>query len=186
MKNPFDLALYGLLLDSLRPGTIIEVGSAEGGSGLWFAAQVRARGLSAHVYSYDIEIPNPPVKDPGVTFSYGDIHQLADTNLPGLLATCPRPLLVIEDGPHTEAGSLAALEFFESFLEPGDYIVIEDGNLKDLGYRSFRNGPNKAVDRFLKSRGQLFEIDRNLCDFFGPNVTANVNGYLKRVRGTSS
>ena len=27
-----------------------------------------------------------------------------------------------------------------------------------------------------------YEIDRSLCDYFGHNVTWNVDGYLRRVR----
>ena len=34
LKNPFDLALYLRLLGQLRPQTVIEVGSAEGGSAM--------------------------------------------------------------------------------------------------------------------------------------------------------
>jgi hypothetical protein len=35
-KNPFDYALYSMLLWQFRPRTIIEIGSKEGGSALWF------------------------------------------------------------------------------------------------------------------------------------------------------
>ena len=34
LKNPFDLALYLLLLRRLKPRTVIEIGSKSGGSGL--------------------------------------------------------------------------------------------------------------------------------------------------------
>jgi len=54
VKNPFDLALYTMLLSGLRPKTIIEIGSANGGSGLWLAAQSRGLGLGAKIYSFDI------------------------------------------------------------------------------------------------------------------------------------
>lgn len=32
LKNPFDLALYVRLIEQVRPGTIIEIGSYNGGS----------------------------------------------------------------------------------------------------------------------------------------------------------
>ena len=41
LKNPFDLALYPLLLERARPRTLIEIGSYSGGSALWFADSCR-------------------------------------------------------------------------------------------------------------------------------------------------
>ena len=37
LKNPFDLAIYSLLLQRARPRTLVEVGSHVGGSTVWFA-----------------------------------------------------------------------------------------------------------------------------------------------------
>jgi cephalosporin hydroxylase len=181
-KNPFDLALYLLLMTDLRPGTIIEIGSHRGGSALWFAAQARVLALDTHVYSLDLQVVTD-VRDDDVSFLEGDIHHLDASALPQVLASCRRPLLVIEDGPHTYEGTLAALRFFCDHLEPGDYLVVEDGVLKSFGrrYRRFRNGPNRAVRTFLAETDGMFEIDRLYCDYFGRNVTWNTNGYLKRT-----
>ncbi len=40
-KNPFDLALYSLLISKILPATIIEIGSASGGSAVWLADQMK-------------------------------------------------------------------------------------------------------------------------------------------------
>jgi len=53
LKNPFDLAIYPLLLDRLRPRSLIEIGSHRGGSALWFADQV----ADLRVWSIDLEPP---------------------------------------------------------------------------------------------------------------------------------
>lgn len=37
IKTPFDLALYARLIWELQPKTILELGSFQGGSALWFA-----------------------------------------------------------------------------------------------------------------------------------------------------
>lgn len=180
LKNPFDLALYTMLLGQLRPTTIVEIGSAAGGSALWFAAQARALHLECAVLSVDINKVTT-VSDPDVTFLGGDIHHLDTSALPAMLGSRTGPLLVIEDGPHTFGGSLAALRFFDDYLQPGDYIVIEDGIAKDLGYRHLRNGPNRAVRQFLSDHGDRYTVDRSYCDFFGRNITWNPNGYLRRI-----
>lgn len=179
VKNPFDLALYALLIGRAQPGTIIEIGSGRGGSALWFADQMRAHGRQPNVVSLDIQ-PVVGVDADGVRFLAGDINHLAASELPAILADCPRPILVIEDGPHTFEGCLNALRFFDGYLQPGEFIVVEDGILRDLGLKSLDNGPNRAIAEFIGTHADRYVVDRDYCDFFGHNVTWNTNGYLRR------
>ena len=44
LKSPFDVVLYLQLIDRLRPRTVIEIGTKEGGSALWFADTLAATG----------------------------------------------------------------------------------------------------------------------------------------------
>jgi cephalosporin hydroxylase len=46
---------------------------------------------------------------------------------------------------------------------------------------SYDGGPLRAIHEFLARTAPRYEIDRSLCDYFGPNVTWNVDGYLRRV-----
>lgn len=57
LKNPFDLARYSMLIHRQRPGTLVEIGSAAGGSALWFADQCRVHGLATKVISADLQPP---------------------------------------------------------------------------------------------------------------------------------
>lgn len=180
VKDPFDLALYMMLLGRERPRTIVEIGSFRGGSALWFAAQARALSLDAHIYSLDFD-PVTTVHDPSITFLEGDIHDLGSSDLPGLLADCPRPLLAIEDGPHTFAGCSAAMEFFHPFMRTGEFLVIEDGSLHDLRLWGYDNGPNRAIAAFLRDHPDEYRIAEEYCHFYGHNVTWNTNGYLQRT-----
>jgi cephalosporin hydroxylase len=179
LKNPFDLALYSMLISRVRPRTIVEIGSHRGGSAVWFASMARGLGLDCRVVSVDINAVTD-VDDPDVTFIAGDAHDLASSELPQLLEDASRPWLVVEDGPHTEAACLAVMRFFDHRLESGEYLIVEDGILKDLRYRHLRNGPNRAIRRFLREAPGRFDVDRELCDFYGRNVTWNTNGYLRR------
>ncbi len=187
MKNPFDIALYMMILDDLKPRTIIEIGSAYGGSGQFFLDQTKLRGLDTKIWSLDLH-PVEGKNKKNLTFLAGDIHRLHDSELPQILASADGPLLVIEDGPHTYEGSLAALEFFSHYLNPGDLIVVEDGNLRDLGkgYYGLKNGPLRAIRHFLKGRDGEFEIETSICDFYGQNVTWNVDGYLRKLKGRAT
>jgi len=180
VKDPFDLALYTMLISRLRPLTIVEIGSFHGGSAKWFATQLRGMQIPGHVYSLDLEKVEG-VTDSAVDFLQGDVHHLEQSPLPTLLSDRRGPLLVVEDGPHTYNGSLAALRFFHPYLTPGDYIVVEDGNVGHLGKASFQDGPNRAVREFLAEFPGQYEVDLEICDFYGTNVTWNTDGYLRRV-----
>ena len=179
-KSPFDVSLYLKLVQELQPKLIIEIGSAEGGSAKWFADLVKAINLDCEVHSFDITPPALDVSSP-LFFHSGDIHQLEDTCLGELLESNSGPVLVSEDGPHTYEGCLAALSYFASRLRSGDYIVIEDGNLRDLGFWDLKNGPNRAIKHFLRNNQGIYEEDRELTGFFGPNVTWNTNGWLRKA-----
>lgn len=180
-KNPFDLALYLLLLEKARPRTLIEIGSYEGGSALWFAEQGSILGLNLRVLSIDIKVPSP-VASHSVSFLQGDARELASLLTPSLIGALPRPLMVVEDSSHMAGTTAAVLQFFDAWLCPGEYIIIEDGILSDMRVAHlYDGGPLRAIELFLEKRGGRYEVDRELCDYFGRNVTWNVDGYLRRV-----
>lgn len=151
LKNPFDLALYFQLLFSLKPMTIIELGSASGGSASWFSDQTAALGLETSIFSLDIT-PPLDLKLDRVKFIQGDIDNLQDSELPEILNNCVRPLLVIEDG-----------------------IVFE------LGLEHYQDGPVRAITEHIAKHGSVCYVDRTYCDFFGQNFTWATNGYIKYV-----
>jgi cephalosporin hydroxylase len=92
-----------------------------------------------------------------------------------------RPLLIVEDSSHLADTTAAVLEFFDPWLRSGEYIVIEDGILSDMRVAHlYDGGPLSAIEAFLKKSAGRYEVDRGLCDYFGNNVTWNVNGYLRR------
>jgi len=183
LKSPFDLALYMQLVQRLRPGTVIEIGTHEGGSALWFADTMQAAGLASRVISVD-QAPPAGLADPRVRLIGGDARELGEALPASLLAELPRPWLVVEDSAHTRDICLAVLHFFDPHLRAGDYIVVEDGVvalLDEPEYRLYEDGPVRAVEQFLQARAGAYEIDRALCDFYGENVTYNPNAWLRRV-----
>jgi cephalosporin hydroxylase len=183
VKDPFDIALYPMLLWELRPRTLIEVGSKSGGSGLWFGDQMKTFGIEGHVYSIDV-VPVRGLDRDNVTFMEGNGRELEKVLSRELLETLPRPWLVIEDADHSYETSLAVLRFFHPYLMKGEYIVVEDGIISDLYPESCPNhssGPHLALKEFLAQEGESYTIDPNYCDFFGRNVTWATNGFLERV-----
>ena len=180
-KDPFDLALYSMLLDQTRPRTLIEIGSFQGGSAIWFADQASLLGLGLEVLSIDLEVP-ATAAGPYVKFLRGDARELGKVLTPALMNEVARPLMVVEDSSHLAGTSAAVLEFFDPWLHSGEYIVIEDGILSDMRVGDlYDGGPLQAIESFLVKNAGRYEVDRGLCDYFGTNVTWNVNGYLRRL-----
>jgi cephalosporin hydroxylase len=182
LKSPFDLVLYLQLIQRLRPATLIEIGVNDGGSALWFADTMRAHGLPPNVIGIDRVLPEG-IAEPGVALLVGDAHQLGQVLSDERLGSLPRPWLVVEDSSHHFETSLAVMQFFDPWLHTGDYLVIEDGIVEFMPephYRQYACGPSRAIAAFLESRAGQYEVDTELCDYFGRNTTYNPNGWLRR------
>lgn len=181
-KNPFDLVLYMRVLQALRPATIIEIGTSEGGSACWLIDQCKALGLD-DTRLISVDIAPPDLELPGVSFHQGDAGDPGGTFPTDAIRDAPHPWLVIEDSAHLYQTTAATLDYLDRLMQPGDRIVVEDGVVADLEartYREYEDGPNRAVAEFLGRTGQRYRIDAETCDFFGPNVTYAPNAWLIR------
>lgn len=181
-KSPIDIAIYLRLLDDQKPLSIIEIGSKLGGSALLLRDITRMMSLTCEIISIDLKRPPIASKTEGIKFIKGDAHDLNSIFLGKLLSQLPHPWLVIEDSAHTFNVCTAVLEFCAKQLFPGEYLVMEDGVLDELGLsEKYRGGPNRAIKKFLADFPGVFEIDKFYCDMFGQNATFNPNGYLKKT-----
>ena len=171
-KTVFDVSLYSMLLWELKPRSIIEIGSGTGASALWLADLLRGMELPCEIVSLDIK--KPQLAAPGVTFIEGDCHAI-ETALPeDRLARLPHPWLAIEDAHENVVGVVRHLD---RFLQPGDYLIIEDSEMKKTELAELFSDPSFA-----------FRVDSRYTDFFGRNATCAPDSILKRVsidgRGT--
>ncbi len=182
IKCPFDIVSYMRLIQKTLPKTIIELGTKEGGSALWFADTASNMGYQPRIVTIDNN-PIATFEDERITFLEGDVLDLEKVLPESFLSSLPRPWLVVEDSGHLFETCTAALNFFDNYLHPGEYIVIEDGILNDMPlkqFEMFNNGPNRAVEAFLKANYKRYKIDASYCDFYGYNVTYSPNGWLLR------
>ena len=179
VKCPFDYVLYQMLIWDLKPDLIIEIGTYKGGSTLYLAdlLDMNDKGVV-----HTIDIPANEA-DPSIQLHPRiKIFREGYENYDLSAITRYQKVMVIEDGSHQYQDSLQALNRFAKFISLGSYYIAEDGIVTELGKAgNFEGGPQKAVNEFLRTNDQ-FIIDRKYCDFFGPNATFNVNGYLKRVK----
>ncbi|MER9406663.1 hypothetical protein NKI36_21755 [Mesorhizobium caraganae] len=181
VKSPVDIAIYLRLLDELRPASIIEIGSKHSGSALLFRDMCRAMDIASQIISINLKLPSRLVSE-GVRFLEGDAANLEFPFRQHGLFDLPRPWLVIADSAHSYAVSTSVLEFFEQHLSAGEYLVMEDGVLEELGWSArYQGRGNRAIAEFLAGGSRSFEIDIAYCDMFGRNMTYNPNGYLRRT-----
>jgi cephalosporin hydroxylase len=172
VKDPFTFALFPMLLWRLRPRTIFEIGSFQGGTALWMADMLNNFGIPGHVYSVDV-VRATAVSHPRITFLQGSGRAL-DGLFRADLFELPsaRPFLVIDDADHSYETTLAVMQFFNPRLTTGDYIVISD-TLTHPGTR-------RAIDEFRLQHWADYDLDPSYCDYFGYNLTWCANGFFRR------
>jgi cephalosporin hydroxylase len=162
-KTVYDLAIYAMLLDELRPATIVELGSGVGGSALLFADLCTSIGLSTRIMSVDKEAVQE-FSDPRVFFVQSDCAAWLEAAARSDIEL-KRPCLLVEDFHGELAGFF---EHIDSILRTGDYLVIEDSNAKQ-----------NAIAQTIA--GLSYAVDTKYTDFFGINCTSAINSILVKT-----
>jgi cephalosporin hydroxylase len=165
MKNVFDFAIYPALIAELRPRTVFEVGSGLGASALWFADTMAFCGVEGRVHSVDRV--KAGMQHPGVAFYQGDCSAPDRLFDAGLLQSEPHPWLVVEDAHHNVA---AVIEHFHQFLKPGDYLVVEDSDVK-----------REDIRNFVAAHPGGYLVDTRFTDNFGRNATCAADSIFVRT-----
>lgn len=168
MKDPFSLAAYPLIVQEVRPRTIIEIGAYHGGSALWMADLLDVFGIDGHVHAFDYDLSRIDVEDPRITFRQADSNRVQEYD-PELLAALPHPWLLIEDA---HVNVYEVLAHFDPHLGPEDYVIVEDTQWPEF-YPDLR--------RFLLDQDGRYRVDVKYADLFGYNVTWHPNGFIRKI-----
>lgn len=165
MKNVFDFAIYPALIGELRPRTVFEIGSGLGASAVWFADTMIMCGIDGRVHSVDRV--KPSAEHPHVNFIQGDCYDPKRLFALEPLTSEPHPWLVVEDAHHNVA---AVLDHMHTFMRPGDYLVVEDSDVKHDVLRTFLSGhPGEYL------------VDTRFTDYFGRNATCAADSIFVRT-----
>ena len=154
-KSVYDFAMYPMLLEELRPATIIELGAGSGASSVWLADVCQALAMDVSIYAVDLKPLH--LKDSRVHFLQGDCSQIERTLPPDMLLKMKRPWMVIED---VHVNTRGILRHLADLSEPGDYLIVEDSRPKQAEIKGFDG-----------ESCHHFKIDTRYTDFFGRNVT---------------
>ena len=165
-KSVYDFALISMILWELKPKTIFEMGSGEGGSAVWMADLCKTYGNEdCSIYSMDIDPPQLrqflqwPILKTKIFFLEGDTNEIEKTF--DDLSIYPHPWLILEDAHQNITG---IVKLFSEAMEKGDYLIIED----------VRGSIGRILDTLLPALNSTgMKRSHHYTDFFGPNATAN-------------
>lgn len=164
-KTVYDFSIYPMMLWTLKPATIFELGSGTGASAIWLADLTRSFGISSQIYSVDLKQPELRIEN--VHFVEGDCQKIDTVFDEDLLRKASHPWLLIEDAHVNVYG---VLSHFHSYLAPGDYVVVEDSTEKQ-----------DDIKKFLLEKPGCYKVDTLYTDFFGRNATCAYDSIFVRV-----
>lgn len=182
-KWPNDLWMYQELLWKLTPDLVIETGTAEGGSALFYASILDGVGGDGAVITVTIEpnLVHQRVREhPRISCLTGSSLDPTIVRMVRERAESSRCVLVSLDGAHERDHVFEELRVYGELVTPGSYVVVEDTNF-DSGPHvkdSFGPGPGTAVRDFL-ARDPRFAADPT-CERF--LLTIHPGGWLKKLR----
>ncbi|QQG40199.1 MAG: cephalosporin hydroxylase [Candidatus Aenigmatarchaeota archaeon] len=174
-KLPSDLWMYQEIIHETNPDVIVETGTADGGSAMFFASlfDLRKRGEIVTIDILPCKASHPRVTkligsstDPSIVEK---VKKMADG----------KKALVILDSDHGMAHVLKEMESYAALVPIGGYMVVEDTNINGHPVDPlFGPGPMEAVREFLKGRND-FVADLRRERLL---LTMHPGGWLKRVR----
>ena len=170
LKNPLDMWNYQEIIAERGIEWIVETGTRHGGSALFFADLLAARGASGLVISVDIDhdfLQAP--RHERLRLLKGDSAAPEVVNAVKALLPADRPpMFVILDSDHRKAHVLRELAAYVPLMQSGDYLVVEDSCVNGHPVRpDFGPGPMEAIEEFLGLNQDLLIADRAREDKFG-------------------
>lgn len=164
--EPNYLNAVRLVVDSIRPTTVIEIGALEGGLTAYISDTIKLFGYKANIFAYDVVVdPSSRMSVDMATFMAMGYHLSHDEILEHLNQANENngPMLII----HNTWSELAVeFEVFNSSMRQGDVIATMSTSIE------------QCHDEVMHLAEEKFSIMARLCDLFGENNISNPNGFL--------
>ncbi len=178
-KNPIDAWVYQEIIHEVKPDYIIEIGSLNGGSTLYFANLLDSIG-HGKVISVDIQRDYYEVEHERIIEITGD--SASPEVLQEIYSICKdKSVLVIQDGEHSKVQVLKDLRAYADLVSQGSYFIVEDTTREFRHQSETSSGPFEAVVAFLKENSD-FIVDKERERYL---ITNNLNGFLKKIGKTN-
>lgn len=176
-QNIFDLWTIQETIFEVQPELLIECGTNQGGSALYFANLFDLMG-QGRVVTIDVERLHE-LSHERITFLLGNsVAPTIVNEVQRIVETVRGPIIVILDSCHTAEHVFEELKCYSRFVTPNSYCLVQDGVIDCLfAFRGDRPGPLRAVNRFMRTN-EDFVVDRERCKRF--LITHHPQGWLKR------
>lgn len=174
LKNPMDLFIYQEILHEVKPDTIIECGTAAGGSALYLASVCDMIG-KGKIITMDISDYKDGPKHDRITYLYGS--SVSEEIITQVKELSHGKVLVILDSDHKKDHVLKEMQMYAPLVSADSYLIVEDTCINfDPMYNDHGPGPREAVEEFLKtSKDFTVDVEREkLLSTFNPG------GYLRK------
>ncbi|MEK9893706.1 MAG: CmcI family methyltransferase [Pelagibacteraceae bacterium] len=166
MKDPMTLSTIQCIINDLKPKTIIEFGTYDGGSALWMHDILKNFQDDFTIHTFDI-VDYKTVFPKRINFHQFDNYQIDSFNVE-LLKNMIHPVLFIED---SHKNFIELLNLIDPFVTEEDFLIVEDTIVKSKH--------DKMVE-WLKDK--KYKVNDYYCDMWGYNGSWNFNGYLQKMR----
>lgn len=171
-KIPSDLWVYQEILFETRPQVLIETGTYDGGSALFFAHMFDILG-EGEVLSIDISPQANLPQHPRITYLTASSTAVEALEIAQAKSQDKRTMVIL-DSDHRAPHVREELKHYPALVSPGCYLIVEDTNINGHPVsREFGPGPMEALDDWLKT-APPFEADSSREKFL---VTFHPRGF---------
>jgi cephalosporin hydroxylase len=182
-QTPTDNWSMQEIITEIRPDYIIETGTANGGTTLFYATVLSLVNPEGKVITVDVEphvekAAKLPIWKQSVEVIVGSS---VDPKVADHIAQeiSGKRVLVTLDSLHTHDHVLREMEIYSKLVTPGSYLVVQDTNINGHPVApGWGSGPMEAVEDFMKTHDN-FVADRSREKFL---LTHYPKGWLRRVR----
>lgn len=206
MQTPTDMWVMQEIISEVAPDLIIECGTANGGSALYYASILERVNPTGNVITIDVApwlhesidglTDSPHLQQAARTLAESRIEVITSSSIDPDLITklttraAGKKVLVVLDSCHHWQHVLAEIEAYKDLVSVGSYLVVQDTIIDQqdawidryaapcLPEHKGRGGPGKAVTTFLKTPSN-FAVDEEREKYL---LTFFPSGYLKRMR----
>lgn len=183
-KIPLDLWIYQDLFHQYGFRTVIETGTAYGGTTLWYAVLMDLLGIDGgKIYSVDMDVQEGRPIHPRIEYIEGSCVDPALVADIAARADLSGPVLVNLDSNHNAGHVLQELELYAPLVPLGSWLVVEDTNGGPVetdpatGETIVVEGPFAAVMEYQAKHPGEFVADV-VCERYW--LTMNPHGWLQR------
>jgi cephalosporin hydroxylase len=177
-QNVLDLWVIQETIAEIRPALLLETGTNQGGSALFYAHLFDLLGTGT-VVTVDIE----RMQD----LRHARITTLIGSSVSSEILSLMRehveaaagPVMVILDSDHQEEHVRAELEAYSAFVTEGSFLLAQDGVIDTVPwFADARPGPLPAIRSFVASHPE-FEVDEDRSRRF--LISHHPSGWLRRI-----